>query len=184
MKKKFIDKKNFYKKVKNVKEVNKDDVSNVPNCYFGHVYKTPKYSNEYLEKYKKQRLTRGFDDTELFNLDFTFSSYMIPRLKEFSKQTNCYPSDFNSINEWKDCISKMIEYFEFVIDTTKYEEELIVELFGEKYSIEYSDTNWFYNFRNVEVSDREYWEKKRDELYKEKQKGMEYFCKYFTDLWW
>ena len=35
------------------------------------------------DKYRQQRKERGFDDTELWNLDVTFARLMLPRLRAF-----------------------------------------------------------------------------------------------------
>lgn len=37
------------------------------------------------KEYKKQRIKRGFDDSELWSLDCTIADFILPRLKEFKK---------------------------------------------------------------------------------------------------
>ena len=68
------------------------------------------------EEYKKQREERGFDDTELWNLDVTFASFIVPRLKAFREKTISYPNEFNNINEWNKILDDMIEGFELWIN--------------------------------------------------------------------
>lgn len=46
---------------------------------------------EKLEKYKKQREERGFDDTETWHLDKTLALFLIPRLKIFIQVNNGFP---------------------------------------------------------------------------------------------
>ena len=46
---------------------------------------------EKLEKYKKQRDERGFDDTETWHLDKTLALFLIPRLERFIQVNNGYP---------------------------------------------------------------------------------------------
>jgi hypothetical protein len=46
---------------------------------------------EKLEKYKKQRDERGFDDTETWHLDKTLALFLIPRLKRFIELNNGFP---------------------------------------------------------------------------------------------
>lgn len=46
---------------------------------------------EKLEKYKKQREERGFDDTETWHLDKTLALFLIPRLERFIQVNNGYP---------------------------------------------------------------------------------------------
>lgn len=67
-------------------------------------------------KFYQQRTTRGFDDTELWNLDTTILKFIIPRLKEFKKKTVGYPTVFKSLDEWKQCIQKMIDSMESIIE--------------------------------------------------------------------
>lgn len=74
---------------------------------------------ERQEKFKKQRIERGFDDTELWNFDTTIFRFVLPRLKVFKEQTCAYPTDFNSLEEWKECIEKMIKSIE-EISTDEY----------------------------------------------------------------
>jgi hypothetical protein len=47
---------------------------------------------EKLEKYKKQRDERGFDDTETWHLDKTLALFLIPRLERFIQLNNGFPS--------------------------------------------------------------------------------------------
>lgn len=63
-------------------------------------------------KQKWQKLTRGYSDEELWNLDCTICKWVLPRLKSFKKQTKGYPHGFNNIEEWKEVIQKMIDAFE------------------------------------------------------------------------
>ena len=68
--------------------------------------------------WKKQRLERGFDDTELWNLDETILKFILPRLKEFRKQTSCFPMEFNTLEEWLEVIDKMIGGIEDALKDT------------------------------------------------------------------
>lgn len=67
---------------------------------------------ERQKKYKEQRMTRGFDDTECWNLDITFSLFLIPRLKVFKELNDGYPARYNSKEEWDKILDEMIEGFE------------------------------------------------------------------------
>lgn len=64
------------------------------------------------QKYKEQRMTRGFDDTECWNLDITFCLFIVPRLKVFKELNDGYPARFHSKEEWDKIIDEMIEGFE------------------------------------------------------------------------
>ena len=52
---------------------------NVPNICFSLM----KTSDNRWCKYKGQRLSRGFDDSETWNLDTTIAKFIIPRLERF-----------------------------------------------------------------------------------------------------
>lgn len=70
------------------------------------------------EEYSQQRMSRGFDDTELWNLDVTIAAYVLPRLEAFEQQVPCHPMDMTE-DEWKEIIGKMIfSMRELVIEQT------------------------------------------------------------------
>lgn len=48
---------------------------------------------ETLEKYRKQRDSRGFDDTETWHLDRTLALFLIPRLERFIQVNNGFPTN-------------------------------------------------------------------------------------------
>ena len=62
-------------------------------------------------KYKKQRLKRGFDDSETWSLYTTIASFIVPRLKRFKKVNNGYPANLTE-EEWDTILDKMIFSFE------------------------------------------------------------------------
>lgn len=76
---------------------------------------------ERQKKYKEQRMTRGFDDTELWNLDITFCKFIVPRLKVFKELNDGYPARFNSIEEWNKILDEMIEGFE--LNSNKFDRD-------------------------------------------------------------
>ena len=81
-------------------------------------------------KQKWQKLTRGYFDEELWNLDYTICKWILPRLKSFKEQTKDYPPELNNLAEWKEIIQKIIDAFEiYSIDlpetpySSSYEED-------------------------------------------------------------
>ena len=64
------------------------------------------------DEWEQERRRRGFDNTELWNLDMTISRFILPRLKEFKDCTYGYPAKFKSHKEWDEILDKMIEAFE------------------------------------------------------------------------
>lgn len=77
-----------------------------------------------IPKYLKQQEERGFDDTELWNLDVTISKFVLPRLKAFKEYTLTGPVEL-SHDEWQDTLQKMIDAFEQISDVTIGENEII-----------------------------------------------------------
>jgi hypothetical protein len=68
---------------------------------------------EKLDKYKKQRDERGFDDTETWHLDKTLALFLLPRLKRFIQLNNGFPSGETeeSFNEKLDFILKSFQEY-------------------------------------------------------------------------
>lgn len=62
-------------------------------------------------KFSKQRLKRGFDDSETWSLYTTIASFIVPRLKRFKKVNNGYPANLTE-EEWDTILDKMIFSFE------------------------------------------------------------------------
>lgn len=82
------------------------------------------YDTEYssYEEWKKQRLERGFDNTELWNLYITILKFILPRLKAFKECTGGYPPNFTP-ETWEECLQKMIDSIESILygDEPNYE---------------------------------------------------------------
>lgn len=67
------------------------------------------------EEFKKQRLERGFDDSETWSLDSTITNFILPRLKCF-KDNHCgYPGSLTD-EKWNDILNKMVMAFEYLND--------------------------------------------------------------------
>lgn len=115
------DKKKYDKMVENgemLKPTNYIDPYGIENVCFS-LSTHPDSNWEYC---KKQRLERGFDTTELWNLHVTIASFIVPRLKAFKEESPCIPGNV-TVAEWESDCDKMIEVFQSVIDgTDKYEE--------------------------------------------------------------
>jgi hypothetical protein len=58
-----------------------------------------------------QRITRGYDDSETWNLDCRLAEYILPRLKRFRQINPCYPTD--TPEEWDQILDQMIFAFEW-----------------------------------------------------------------------
>jgi hypothetical protein len=73
------------------------------------------------EDWAKQRTERGFDDTELWNLDTTIAKFIHPRLAAFKGTKGGYPGYMNSEEEWENALDKMIFAFEFLASHNKHD---------------------------------------------------------------
>ena len=144
---------------------------------------------EKLADYKKQRIERGFDDTELWCLDRTIAKYALPRLVEFKKVVNGYPPECENFMDWVSIIDKMIYSLDHVANHEKYDDEL-----DEKFGV---DWDGYFEMKKLPNGDyeivhgknyneetmaayREAKEKEKDRI----QEGLELFGKYFSHLWW
>lgn len=88
-------------------------------------------NDEREPEWKAQRLTRGFDDTEMWSLDCTIAEFIAPRLKVFKEQAEQIEDHPGQITfqEWKSILEQMIEGFELYPNHFHWTEEE-------------SDTNW------------------------------------------
>lgn len=73
-------------------------------------------SEEKKDLYHKQLLERGFDDTELWNLDYTIAQFVLPRLKRFREVNKGYPALLKTEDSWDEKLDEMIAYFQAYVD--------------------------------------------------------------------
>jgi hypothetical protein len=57
---------------------------NIPNVCFSLTEKDDERENQF----RKQRMERGFDDSETWSLDYTVASFIIPRLERYQELAN------------------------------------------------------------------------------------------------
>lgn len=89
----------------------------IPNINFSMKIDEEHYGDDRIETFKKQRLERGFDDSELWSLCNTIASFIIPRLEAFVEhyETNtAYSSAFDSMEDQKICYNKILIALELV----------------------------------------------------------------------
>lgn len=85
---------------------------------YGHSAEISK-DDERQEVWAKQRAERGFDDTELWNLDSTIAKFIHPRLVRFHETNICHPGNMTP-EEWDAILRQMIFAFEFLASDDKY----------------------------------------------------------------
>ncbi len=82
--------------------------------YYGCAHEIPKTDDRH-PKWKEQRKTRGFDDTETWSLDRAIAAFTLPRLKRFREIEVCWPGNLKSRVEWNKILDEMIYYFEWLL---------------------------------------------------------------------
>lgn len=121
-------------------KIDDKDPYGIPNVNFTLINQT----DNRWEEYKKQRIDRGFDDSELWSLDVTISKFILPRLKTFKDVAGGYPGGMTE-NEWDELLDKMIVAFELhaqcKVSYTEEENEKIKE--GLKIFSEYFGHLWY-----------------------------------------
>lgn len=90
------------------------------------------FDDEQQSLWMKQRATRGFDDTELWNLDRTIALFILPRLKEYKNKEIGYSSSYENKESWYTDVEKMIDAFELIVSdeffcNLTYEQEKIID---------------------------------------------------------
>jgi hypothetical protein len=93
------------------------------------------------KQFKKQLQKRGFDDTELWNLDTTIISFTLPRLKEFRKNIIGYPSQISE-KKWKRILDNIIWSFEQYMKDDVLQEDYKKYIRGFKYFGKYLPNMW------------------------------------------
>lgn len=71
-----------------------------------------------------QKITVGYSIYELIELKSTFYDFIIPRLIAFKSKTYSYPAKYNSIEEWREVLDKMIlSFHQLKMDDWRIKEE-------------------------------------------------------------
>jgi len=117
----------YYSNDRRDTDVSPRDPYGIPNVCFSLVDK----DDTRWEEYEEQRLKRGFDDSETWNLDATISKFIYPRLLAFIedvKRLECHPG-YIEFNEWLDILKKMADGFELLSQDSERtgDEETIIE---------------------------------------------------------
>lgn len=81
-------------------------------------------------KFFFQRIFRGWDDSETWNIDHTIAGFAIPRLRRFKEVKKGYPADLMP-EEWDRVLDKMIlsmEWFATDVDKRDDSEETYAQV--------------------------------------------------------
>lgn len=120
-------------------------------------------------KWKFQRMFRGYSDYEVWNLGCASAKYILPRLKAFAEDTIAYPPAYETFEDWKADLEKMIAAFDWAANLDEREDELIRKCGG-----------YFAKDADGETA----WVKRLAEKEKEVEEGMALFGKNILNLWW
>lgn len=63
-----------------------------------------------------QRIYRGFDDTETWELDNVFYKWLLPRLKRLAELTVCYPHSYKTFEDWEAELNYRCKQLELIIE--------------------------------------------------------------------
>jgi hypothetical protein len=77
--------------------------------------------------FEKQRINRGFDDSETWCLDVVIARFVLPRLKRF-KEVNCAYPCYSTPEQWDSELDEMIETFEILAKDEWPEERISQQL--------------------------------------------------------
>lgn len=145
-------------------------------------------------KRKKWQKKHGLyvNERECFDLYYTVASFILPRLKQFKKDTIAYPGsgEMDTPEKWDAALDKMILAFEYIVEdddwwlgNPKYDytdglhlnfESPKEEEYGK---ITTTEDDWVDEIRKAHHKE----EKRRQQVIEE---GLQLFAKWFQHLWW
>ena len=128
-----------------------------------------------------QRMRYGVADSECWSLDYTFTKFILPRLKHF-KKINVHTHPPQVIPErWEQILDELIWTFEYMEDEEK---------FNPFPRFTYDRDNMDEYFKNINrektPEQKLAWDsyiKKSEELEERRKKGMLLFAEYYQQLW-
>lgn len=86
--------------------------------------------DERQEQWKKEREIYGFDEKDIWNLDYTFALWIYPRLKMYQKYNCGFPSNMTK-DSWNNILQEMIDGFEaYLLDDLYPKKEDTCEKFN------------------------------------------------------
>ena len=109
---KFDDENGWFKYTGNLPKLESKDPYGINNVNFSLI--SPDHPR--WDKFTKQRLECGFDDSEVWNLDLTIAKFVLPRIERLKKTFAGYPAFLNSEGEWKKILEKICKAFRLYIN--------------------------------------------------------------------
>lgn len=149
----------WFKYKGNFPKVETNDPYGVPNVNFTLIDS----QDVRWEEYAKQRKERGFDDSELWNLDCSIAKFILPRLERYQEIKCAHPA-YLTEEEWTRRVGLMISAFKtYLYDSDMINNEELIMKFCKQGIIK----------KNVEDALK---------IHKEYIEGMEYFYKHWAWL--
>lgn len=90
-------------------------ITNFISLVWWDVVKNPFDNTCFAVKYFFQRLFRGYDDTELWNLDEAFYKWIRLRLQAFIKATKGYPNTYISMSSWQKELTNRVAQIDLIL---------------------------------------------------------------------
>lgn len=169
------------------------DPLGIPNVNFSVIdlYDNTPKDIKRLAQFKQQRVERGFDDTECWNLDSTIAQFVLPRLKNFKEHNIGFPGneEIPTFEKWNEIIDKMIYAFDHIVREDEYDEEKqkrhgvdFLEMYG--FEKQKDGSAIMVETPKYNKQAMENYRKEQMEDHRKIDEGLQLFGKYFLSLWW
>lgn len=109
---KFDDKNGWFKYTGDLPKLEVKDAYGIQNVNFSLI----KPNHPKWDKFTKQRLECGFDDSEIWNLDLTIAKFALPRIERLKETFVGYPGFLKNEDEWKEILEKICKAFRLYIN--------------------------------------------------------------------
>ena len=110
---KFDEENGWFKYIGDFSKIESKDPYGINNVNFSLITQD---NNKWWDKFAKQRLERGFDDTEIWNLNLTIAKFILPRIERLKKVFTGYPGFLHNEDEWKEILEKICKAFHLYIN--------------------------------------------------------------------
>jgi hypothetical protein len=133
-----------------------------------------------------QNIFRGWNDSDLWNLDWNIAEYILPRLKRLKEIKKGYPSNIDDPKQWESILDKMIKSFEYIIIDSQ---DIELKDSGCDLKCVGRDGNTYLEYVGTQEEkdlNEKYLNEYREKLIereKEIEHGLYLFSKYFRNLW-
>jgi hypothetical protein len=107
-----------------------------------------------------QRRTKGWDESDVWSLDYTISKFALPRLKLLKEKTHGYPCELNNMEEWYAILDKIIFSMDYIANEREWK---------------------YYPSEENGIEEGDY--SKLKEVEAKVQEGLDLFGKYYRNLW-